>query len=129
MKTFACFLLGVTCLYGCSSDAESANAPPVIDAVDGPTETTAEGANQTATFTIRWHDDDKDAVTTVRYRIDALGIDQTNGQPGANPNVIGAQLKLIFPGTIPKSSYDIAFTAIDARGAESAVVTKSVTVK
>jgi hypothetical protein len=129
MKIRALSLIGFAFLVACSSGSDATNNPPVLDSVEGPAETTAMGTGQAVTFDVRWHDDDKDAITSVRYRVAELNIDQSTMAAGASANTIGASLTLIFPAAVPKKAYDIVFTAIDARGAESAAVTKNVTVK
>lgn len=129
MKTRSLALILFAFLQGCSSDAEKSNAPPVIDSVEGPAETTPSGGNNIVSLEVRFHDDDKDAITTVRFRVTELGVDQRTNFQGANPDAPGGTLIIGFPAAVPKKAYDIILTAIDARGGESAPVTKTVTVK
>jgi hypothetical protein len=132
MKLFPLLLIGVGALslVACSSDSsDSPNRAPVLEAVNGPSETTSAGANQSITLEMLWRDDDKDAITSIRYRVAELGINQTTTAQGASAETPGASLTLLIPGQVPKKSYDFLFSAIDARGAESAPVTKNITIK
>lgn len=129
MKAYLAAAFAAATLLACSSDSDSSNTPPVIDSIDGPEETTPQGGNHAVTLELRWHDDDKDTITSVRYRITEAGIDQTTTAQGAGPNVVGAKLTLHFPGNVPKKPYEILFSVFDSRGAESAPVAKTITVK
>lgn len=133
MKTPVCLFLSVFAvglLGGCSSSSGgSSNTPPVIDSVDAPAEVTQQGGQWAVTFTIMFHDADKDAITSLKYKVAQNGQTGTAQPQSTNADAVGAKLVLVVPGSVPTGTYDIAFTVVDARGAESAPVSKSVTLK
>jgi hypothetical protein len=134
MKTLALFRLLLpallTTLAACSSSSgDKPNAAPVIDSIDAPAEATQQQGQWAVTFTIMFHDADKDAITNLKYKVVQNGLTGSAQPQGTNPDAVGAKLTLLVPGTVQPGTYEIAFTVVDARGAESAPVSKSVTLK
>lgn len=130
---FATFGLLAAVLCACSSDPEVSNNPPVIDSVDAPPSLKVEDGYFKLSIELVAHDDDKDAISAVRYRVPAGKIDETKSLPNAPEGAVDGptqlKLDLLFPANTPKSTYEYSLSVIDARGAESVAVTKSVTLE
>lgn len=115
-------------LCACSSDSDgSSNNPPVIDSVDAPASVTAADGAFTVPITILAHDDDKDAITAIHYKIPAGEIDETEQLKNTSTDAAGVKLTLMVADSAPRQTYEYSVSVIDARGAESAAVTKTVT--
>jgi hypothetical protein len=114
-------------LIGCGgdddADADTPNTAPVIDSVEGPASSAPTNGIYSIPFTLRFSDADGDPIAKVRYRIVAAGIDETKDVPSG---AIGAQLILLVREGAPKQTYDVAFTAFDKRGKESAEVSRTI---
>lgn len=121
------FGLFAVVLCACSSDSSDTNNPPVIDSVDAPASVTAADGAFTVPITILAHDDDKDAIKAIHYKIPAGEIDQTEQLKETSSDAAGVKLTLMVADSAPRQTYEYSVSVIDARGAESAAVTKTVT--
>jgi len=134
MRSRLLFVLPFVVL-ACSDSADSSGGPPpnrapVIDSLDAPTDVVASGGKYTMTLILKFHDDDKDAVTKLRLQIPAGKFDETTSIQGAVPEAAGATLSLqLDAATVPANTYDLQISVFDSVGHESVGIQKKVTFK
>jgi hypothetical protein len=117
-------------LFACSSSSSApAGQPPVIDSVDAPATATQSNGAYAITATVAFHDPNKAAITKVRLEIPAANLDTSQDVRNANPAAVSAQVLFAISGSAPKQSYNYSISVIDATGAESAAVEKSITLE
>lgn len=116
---------------GCSLD-EQPNAAPIIDSVNLETTSTpavleAQNGTYSVPVTILFHDNDREAVTHVRYRLPSANVDMMIDLPTPNPSREAATVMLAIPGSAPKDTHDLTITIVDGRGKESLPMSQQVT--
>ncbi|AKU99000.1 hypothetical protein AKJ09_05664 [Labilithrix luteola] len=117
----------------CSSDevvgAGVVGNPPVLDSIDAPDTVTEQNGQFLITVSLRYHDPDGFPVTKVRFRVASAGLDITQDIPNASATANGATVGIAIDGSAPKQTYQYTLNVIDSRGAESAPVTKEITLQ
>lgn len=120
----------VSTLAACSAGSDDAaattpNNAPVIDSVDAPTSVSAAEGLYHIPVTMLWSDPDGDAIAKVRYQIPEAKLDRSKDAP-AGTDSVGVKLDILASDSLPKKTYDIVFSVFDAKGLESAPITKTV---
>ncbi len=115
-------------LAGCSSSSSgaAANQGPVIDTVQAAA--TAKAGTQW-TMTVNFHDPEKDAVADVHFTMKDLGQDLTSPAQGSTANANAVVVAITFPANTPKGAHAYTLSLVDAKGAEGAIYTSTVTVE
>ena len=115
-------------LAGCSSSSSgaAANLGPVIDTVQAAA-TAKVGAQWT--MTVSFHDPEKDAVADVHFTMKDLGQDLTTAAQGQTANANAVVVGIAFPANTPKGPHAYTLSLIDAKGAEGAVYSGTVTLE
>ncbi|MBS2018152.1 MAG: hypothetical protein JST00_35095 [Deltaproteobacteria bacterium] len=69
--------------FGCSAPEE--NDVPIIDSVEAPSVVQAKNGNYEIPILVTFHDNDREAVTHVRYRLEGTSVEGTFDVPMPNP--------------------------------------------
>ena len=112
-----------------SSGGGSSSGGPTIDSISLPSTFTVTGTQYVVQGTITFHDNSA-AVTGLREKIPAYGVDDTITVPGVQGNG-NAQVTLGFQATAAVASgtvVEIDVSLVDANGAESNVEPEQITV-
>lgn len=125
-------------LAACGSDDSSSsnscpsdpNKAPVIDSLDSSAEVAASNGRYVAPVSVKFHDENCDAVTKVRVRIPTGNYDDTTTIRDAVPDAKGATVTLDFDAaTVAAGTYEYFVSVFDAKGLESEAKSKTITFK
>lgn len=120
--------LGLATLTGCTDESE--NDKPIIDSLDVPTVVTEQNGQYAIPVAILFHDNDREAITHVRYRLPPT-IDAVIDIQKPNPSREGATVVLNLAAATcgAKAERELDITVVDARGAESAPQPRTIVLK
>ena len=104
---------------GCSAPEE--NDVPIIDSVEAPSVVKAKNGNYEIPVLILFHDNDREAVTHVRYRFTGTRVEGMIDIPTPVSTRESVWVTVVVPkaGCGPQDRRALEITVLDARGGES----------
>ncbi|MBX3192984.1 MAG: hypothetical protein KF819_38725 [Labilithrix sp.] len=116
---------------GCVVDEQPNNAPIIdsvnIESASTPAMLEALNGEYSVPITILFHDNDREAVTHVRYRMPSANLDKTIDIATPNPTREAATVIITIPASAPKDTHDLTITIVDGRGKESLPLSQTIT--
>lgn len=104
---------------GCNAPAEQ-NDVPIIDSVEAPSVVKATNGNYEIPLLILFHDNDREAVTHVRYRLKGTRIEGMIDIAMPNPTRESLYVTVVLPkADCGADRGALEVTILDARGGES----------
>lgn len=113
-------VVAVGSAVGCAAPHED-NDRPIIDSVEAPAVVTATNGNYEIPLLILFHDNDREAVTHVRYRLKGTRIEGMIDIATPNPTRESLEVTVVVPKAAcgPADRHALEVTILDARGGES----------
>lgn len=99
---------------------DPSNSAPIIDSVEAPLVVTERNGAYAIPVTVLFHDNDREAVTQVRYQL-APGVEGMIEVPAPNPARESTVVTIVIPASTHHDgrARTLQLSLIDGRGAES----------
>ncbi len=132
LSFFGAVLLAASAV-ACNGDEET-NRAPIIDSVESPETVLERSGSYEIPILVLFHDNDREAITHLRYRLKGTKVEGMVELPAPNPTRESAEVRIVLSKAAcagggngkGSSKHNLEITLIDSRGSESHPFQKNV---